>query len=67
MIDKTIDGQPLSEEAKRNLALFRAVAQARAQEQIVDEHEERRLRRNGVKVFTDEEKARFLAERSDLA
>lgn len=64
---KTIYGQPLSQAAERNLAAFKAMALARREQQDQDDHEQAVLVRKGVRVFTDEEKAAFLAARPDLA
>lgn len=67
MIDQTINGQPLGEEAKKNLARFKAIFSARKQEEHAEEQKQAVLTRKGVKVFTEEEKAAFLADRKDLA
>lgn len=66
MIDKTLSGQPLGEEAKKNLARFRALFLAKQQQQHAEEQKEATLIRKGVKVYNEEEKAAFLASRSDL-
>lgn len=67
MIDKTLSGQPLGEEAKKNLARFRSMFLERQAAQHAEEQQTAIFVRKGVKVFTAEEKAAFLAERSDLA
>lgn len=64
---KTIYGQPLSQAAERNLAAFKAMALARRAQQDEADHEQAVLVRKGVRVFSDEEKAAFLAARPDLA
>lgn len=67
MIDKTLSGQPLGDEAKKNLARFRTMFLERQQAQHAEEQQQATLARKGVKVYSDEEKAAFLASRSDLA
>ncbi len=66
MITKTLDGTPLSEEAAQKLAMFKAMAQARQDAMEEAEQNRSRLDRKGVRVFTEAEKAAFLASRPDL-
>lgn len=67
MIESTLSGQPLSEEAKKNLNRFRSMFLERQAAQHAEEQQTAILVRKGVKVYTAEEKAAFLAERTDLA
>ena len=67
MIDKTLSGQPLGDEAKKNLARFRSMFLERQAAQNAEDQQSAILVRKGVKVYSDEEKAAFLASRSDLA
>lgn len=67
MIDQTLSGQPLGEEAKKNLNRFRSMFLERQAAKEAEEQQTAILVRKGVKVYTAEEKAAFLAERADLA
>lgn len=67
MIDTTLSGQPLGEEAKKNLNRFRSMFLERQAAQQAEEQQTAILVRKGVKVYTEEEKAAFLAQRADLA
>lgn len=62
----TLNGIPLSETARKNLERFqKMVAERKAAEEAQEAHEARH-QRAGVHVYTDEEKAAFLASRTDL-
>lgn len=65
-IETTLDGKPLSEEAKQNLHYFRRMVAARQEAEEAKEATQSRLSRAGVRVFSEEEKAAFLATRKDL-
>lgn len=59
---KTIYGTPLSETAMQNLARFKAMAQARRDQNEAVERREATLERNGVKVYSAEERAAYAAQ-----
>jgi 5,10-methylenetetrahydrofolate reductase len=62
----TMNGVPLSDTARKNLERFqKMVAERKAAEEAQEAHEARH-QRAGVHVYTDEEKAAFLASRTDL-
>jgi len=66
MITKTPTSKPLSATAKANLAKIKALADQQAAEAETKEEREARHARAGVKVYTEAEKAAFLASRQDL-
>lgn len=66
MTQTTIKGEPLSDNAKKNLARFKTLFAERQQASIVEEQHQVKLTRNGVKVYTEEEKKAFLSSREDL-
>lgn len=66
MTQTTLKGEPLTDNAKKNLARFKTMFIERQQNSLIEEQHQVKLTRNGVKVYTEEEKKAFLAERSDL-
>lgn len=62
----TLKGEPLTDNAKKNLARFKTMFAEKQQASIVEEQHQVKLSRNGVKVYTEEEKKAFLASREDL-